>query len=423
MKSLFSYALLLLSFLTAKAQCTTLIVSKYIEGSGNNKALELANVGDKSLELLNFEVRIFTNGSTTPSRSYQLPEKQLNSSAVYTIVHPSATLFTAYDTTYAFNFNGNDAIQLIFLPTGDTIDVIGKVGEDPGEGWEVDTVDHATLDHTLIRKSIVNTGSTNWGSGKETWLVKDKDDVSDFGNHSVEELKTCEVIVEEPKCEKLIFSEYIEGSSQNKALEITNVSNGNINLSRFKIEQFSNGGLTPTRTVNLPNQLLLAGNSYTLAQPNAAVVDTSIVDTLISFNFNGNDALVLLNNVTGDTVDIIGQYGVNPGDGWSVSDVLLGTLNHTLIRKPTINQGSSNWEVVKTQWQVYEEDYALDFGKHTVDVLNSCLITSLESELLDSKQLKAVYDLQGKALQDLQDNTFLILHYDDGSFEKVYFVR
>lgn len=407
----------------ANGQCTTLIISEYIEGSGSNKAMEFTNVGNKPIELSNFEVRLFSNGSQTPSRSYHLPEKQLAPGAVFTVVHPNATLFTAYDTTYAFNFNGNDAIQLINLITRDTIDVIGQVGVDPGDGWTVDEVVNATYDHTLVRRPEVNVGTKEWALGETSWVVSTLDDVSNFGTHLVDALASCEVGGPDPVCQYLIFSEYIEGSSQNKALEITNVSDEDINLSRFTIEQFNNGALTPTRNVDLPNKLLAAGATYTMAQPNATSVDTALVDTLISFNFNGNDALVLFDRVTGDTLDIIGKVGEDPGDGWMVSSVVSGTLNHTLIRKPEINEGGSNWEVVKDQWQVYNEDDALDFGAHTVDELNTCLVTSLESEVLTTKKLKAIYDLQGKEVHALLYNTPLILHYEDGSFEKVYYLK
>ena len=42
-------------------------------------------------------------------------------------------------------------------------------------------------------------------------------------------------------CSELFFSEYVEGSSQNKALEIYNPTNQIIDLSNYTIERFSNG--------------------------------------------------------------------------------------------------------------------------------------------------------------------------------------
>ena len=45
------------------------------------------------------------------------------------------------------------------------------------------------------------------------------------------------------ECSELFFSEYVEGSSQNKALEIYNPTNQIIDLSNYTIERFSNGSI------------------------------------------------------------------------------------------------------------------------------------------------------------------------------------
>ncbi len=423
MKSFFTYALVLFTYIITNAQCTTLIISEYIEGTSTNKALEFTNVGDKPILLNDFEVRFFNNGATEPSRTYEFPVQELGSAEVFTVVYPEAALFPMFDTTYTFNFNGNDAIQLIYKPMELVIDVLGEVGEDPGEGWKVGNVEQATLDHTLVRKMGVSEGITDWSIGADSWLVFEKDDTSNIGKHQIETLLECTVIVKEQICAELIFSEYLEGSSQNKALEITNVSNGSIDLFGWRVEQLNNGSNTSSRTLNLPNVSLLSGETFTMVHPNATVVDTTLADTLFSFNFNGNDVLLLIDGNTSDTVDVIGQIGENPDDGWLVSNDNAATLNHTLIRKSSINTGTNDWFIGMNQWQVFEEDYSLDFGTHTVDALNACLITSLNEGAVDSKQLKTIYTIEGKELHELQYNMLLILEYEDGSVEKVYYVE
>ncbi len=423
MKSFFIYALVLFSYIITNAQCTTLIISEYIEGTSTNKALEFTNVGDKPIGLNDFEVRFFNNGATEPSRIYEFPVQELGSSEVFTVVYPEAALFPKFDTTYTFNFNGNDAIQLVYKPTELIIDVLGKVGEDPGDGWKVDTVEKATLDHTLVRKIGISEGITDWSLGADSWLVFEKDDTSNVGKHQIETLLECTVIVKEQECAELIFSEYLEGSSQNKALEIANVSNGTIDLIGWRVEQLNNGSFTSSRTLILPNISLLSGETFTMVHPNATALDTTLADTLFSFNFNGNDVLLLIDGNTSDTVDVIGQVGEDPGNGWLVSNDNMATLNHTLIRKSVINTGTNDWMIGMNQWQVFEEDYSLDFGTHIVDALNACLITSVTEEAVNSKQIKTIYTIQGKELQVLQYNTPLILEYTDGRTEKVYYVE
>jgi hypothetical protein len=54
-------------------------------------------------------------------------------------------------------FNGNDAVTLENL-AGDILDIIGKIGEDPGEAWSDASGHYWTKDQTLIRKPTVTSG-------------------------------------------------------------------------------------------------------------------------------------------------------------------------------------------------------------------------------------------------------------------------
>jgi predicted extracellular nuclease len=44
-----------------------------------------------------------------------------------------------------------------------------------------------------------------------------------------------------PKCSEIFFSEYVEGSRNNKALEIYNPTNETVNLTQYRIVRWSNG--------------------------------------------------------------------------------------------------------------------------------------------------------------------------------------
>lgn len=62
------YILLLISLLSlqfAFSQCDELFISEYVEGSGNNRALEIYNPTDQTVDLSEYSVGRFRNGSTT----------------------------------------------------------------------------------------------------------------------------------------------------------------------------------------------------------------------------------------------------------------------------------------------------------------------------------------------------------------------
>src|SRR5690554_4526555 len=122
------------------AQCSDLFISEYIEGSSFNKAIEIYNPTSNSISFSNYELQLFSNGSSSSSQvftsSYSIPAY-----STYTIIHNSADpIFqTIADTTSSSlaNFNGDDAIALINTGTGDTLDIFGVIGVDPGSSWSV----------------------------------------------------------------------------------------------------------------------------------------------------------------------------------------------------------------------------------------------------------------------------------------------
>ena len=74
--------------------------------------------------------------------------------------------------------------------SGLVIDIIGDRGPDPGDGWEVAGISDATKDHTLVRKSSVETGNADWESSAGTdasnseWIVYDNETWDYLGSHS-----------------------------------------------------------------------------------------------------------------------------------------------------------------------------------------------------------------------------------------------
>lgn len=163
-----------------------LFFSEYIEGSSNNKAIEIYNPTATAVDLSQYTISLFTNGSTTPTS--RTLTGTLNAGDVYVIANSQAIaeILAVADLTLAFasgqfgaNWNGDDAIGLYKGTT--LIDVFGVIGVDPGSSWTVGT--GATADYTLVRKSSVSTGVTTWNPAE--WDVLPNNTVSSLGSHTV----------------------------------------------------------------------------------------------------------------------------------------------------------------------------------------------------------------------------------------------
>ena len=135
----------------AMAAPSTLMISGYLEGSGNNKAIELYNPTDAPIALSDYSLRMFANGATTPTNTWTgAAGVQLAPGEHFLIVHGQAVaaLKDKGDIAHAVtNLNGDDALQLL---TGSTVvDSFGQTGVDPGDAWI--GADVTTKDSTLLR--------------------------------------------------------------------------------------------------------------------------------------------------------------------------------------------------------------------------------------------------------------------------------
>lgn len=170
---------------------TDLFFSEYVVGSSSNKYLEIYNGTGADVDLSDYEVLNFANGKETASNTEKLTGTLANG-ATFVIANAKATIYTKTPglTSTVTYFNGNDAVALKKLSTDSYVDIIGKIGEDPGTAWTDGEL--STKDKTLVRKPTVVSGVTaNPISGFPTlsteWEVYDKDDVSHLGSHSMTE--------------------------------------------------------------------------------------------------------------------------------------------------------------------------------------------------------------------------------------------
>lgn len=137
-------------------------ISVYMEGSGSNKLIGIRNPTADPIDLAAYRLEYYSNGATSTNISKSIDYTIEAGSTVY-IYNDQQTLIA--DARYRDNFvadnalinyNGDDAIVL--KKDGVTIDIIGKVGERPANGWVIDGL-ITTKDHTLVRSSSVLAGS------------------------------------------------------------------------------------------------------------------------------------------------------------------------------------------------------------------------------------------------------------------------
>ncbi len=231
----------------------------------------------------------------------------------------------------------------------------------------------------------------------------------------------------------LFFSQYIEGSSNNKMISIFNGTGSAVNLQSYSITLYANGASESTGArfnYTLPNLSLPNGGTYTLYGASAtaffkpSLLSNEIGSSNTIMAFNGDDALSLKKN--GSIIDVFGIIGMDPGSGWSESaggagfvfgfkdtSVTGDTVDRTLIRLKTINAPRNDTSITyntvtytngafrPSEWGVYaqntsqfvgwhsyqnftSESFAQNFIQSTTDNIGSCTAAGLSWSILQS---------------------------------------
>ncbi|MES1183179.1 MAG: hypothetical protein ABUL60_05160 [Myxococcales bacterium] len=153
----------------------------------------------------------------------------------------------------------------------------------------------------------------------------------------------------------LMFSEYVEGSGSFKALEIYALTASS--LEGCELRTYFNGKLEPSRLAL--HGSLAQGQTQVLCSSALAAAEPGRCDRSTSLTFNGDDALALACGP--ESLDVIGQIGVDPGDSWGVG----ATLDHTLRRRCEVlggrRDGTSAFEI-DAEWLTLGVDTFSDLG-------------------------------------------------------------
>ncbi|MBP7032730.1 MAG: lamin tail domain-containing protein, partial [Anaerolineaceae bacterium] len=350
-----------------------LFFSEYIEGSSNNKALEIYNGTGAAVDLQAYKVILYSNGSSTPSSTLTWATETLIADGdVYVIANASAVqaILDETDITSAVaNYNGDDAVALQRVSDDSFVDVIGQVGSDPGTFWGTEPI--TTVNHTLTRMETVCEGDPIQNDAFDPaveWNAFPSDTFTNLGSH------TASCGPQEIFPTELFISEYIEGSSNNKALEIYNGTGAAVDLQAYKVILYSNGSSTPSSTLTWATETLIAdGDVYVIANASAvqAILDQADITSTVT-NYNGDDAVALQRVSDNSFVDVIGQVGSDPGTFWGTEPIT--TVEHTLTRMETVCEGDpieSDAFDPADEWNGFAQDTFTYLGSHTTNCFPS----------------------------------------------------
>lgn len=170
------------------APCSDLFISEYIEGSGNNKFIEIFNPTASSINLADYVLRQYNAGSASVTSSLTL-SGTIAPYSTYVIANSSQTLGVVADLSTAntvMQYNGDDAIALYKTSIAANIDIVGQtIGVDPGAEWGAGLT--STADNTIVRNSGIQIGDNNGSDAfnpSGEWTGYAADTVTNLGSHN-----------------------------------------------------------------------------------------------------------------------------------------------------------------------------------------------------------------------------------------------
>lgn len=176
----------------------------------------------------------------------------------------------------------------------------------------------------------------------------------------------------------LYFSEYVDGSSFNKAIEIYNPTGMEVSLDNYFMKGSSNDASDWESDYDFPDTAIIQPyDVFVIANPSASEEIKKLADMTDGYitGYNGNDARGLFKVVGKDTIllDLLGTPN-NPNKlYYEVAGIERAMDGHTIVRKPSINQGNTDWAASagtnedNSEWIVLEEDNIDDLGNRTLE--------------------------------------------------------
>jgi endonuclease I/chitodextrinase len=162
---------------------------------------------------------------------------------------------------------------------------------------------------------------------------------------------------------EIFISEYVEGSGNNKAIEIVNLTGSTVDLSLYNLRRQANGSGSWSTRFDLTGTLasgdvvvIINGNAADptiIAEADITVPNNNSTNFGEPLNFNGNDPVGLFKDDT--LIDILGVF--NGGSGNFAQ-------NTTLRRKASVSQPNTTYSLIN-EWDIFPEDTVDGLGSHT----------------------------------------------------------
>jgi predicted extracellular nuclease len=175
--------------------------------------------------------------------------------------------------------------------------------------------------------------------------------------------------VQQAVADDLFISEYVEGTSNSKALELYNPTSSDIDLDAggYEFWMYFNGSTTATQFKDLTGTVA-SGGTFVYANPSSDPAILAVADQLDvgTIWYNGDDAVALVKTIPDTSfVDVIGQIGFDPGSEWGTGDT--STQDNTLRRKPDVCMGDPDGSDAfdpSIQWIGYPTNTFDGLGSH-----------------------------------------------------------
>ena len=394
-----------------------------ITGTGNTLVLTItySNLHYGSEDLAIDNIRIFEGFSASP------------------------TLLTSTNSISGFNYieGSGPSSEKTFTVSGS--DLTGDISIDPSDNFEISTTtgDNFTQDPIVLSPNdgaVANTTIyVRMISGLTAGNKSSSISISTDGA-AQSSIDLSGTVYSVPS-QDLFISEYAEGSSNNKYVEIYNPLNSAVDLSTYSLKGSSNGGgwkaardFALSGTLNPGETLIVCAD-----QADASILALTAAEFQLAYespvHYNGNDAIGLFNG--SNIIDIIGDPDSDPGSSWSVG-TSGSTADRTLVRKITVTQGNLVWSTSSgttdenSEWVVLAKDTwsfagshphteealsIFDFDNQVVKVYPNPVQTKLNFSGLTTPVQATVFDMLGKRqLQSKVTNTLDVSQLKSGLY-------
>lgn len=239
---------------------------------------------------------------------------------------------------------------------------------------KIELIKTETRETSVLISSTANDGEWQWSSleniePNNNYRIR----ISDASNSTFydESDENFSIILTDPQS-NLFFSEYGEGTSYNKYIEIFNGTGACVDISDYTLKIYYNGNTIPLNTFEFSG-LIEKDSLFIIANPSSSAHITNNADYFFGgLNFTGNDAVALYKG--NELVDMIGNIGQDPGNGWTAAGIEDASKDHTLVRKNTFCCGNTDWQIsagtnsYDSEWIVYECDNWDYIGFHNLNL-------------------------------------------------------